>query len=400
MKISEKQLRKLIREVSSGEPVRVPLNIPLPADLMDIHKRMKMGGRGLYLVGGAVRDALLGKTPDDYDLATEADPDRVIKILQRDSTLRIDLTGKSFGVVRVKTPAGEEYEIATFRKDIGGGRRPDAVEWTGIEEDANRRDLTVNALYYDLETKEVVDFIGGIEDVKNGVIRTVGDPVERFDEDRLRILRVPRFAARMGSEIDKETVSAILEDNELIDVPPERIKEEVLKAIKQAVSVQDFFIKLEQLQLIPQIFPGLSISSGNIDDSSREPPVVLGQALIDNDSPKIKRALTKMAFSNAIVDQTDFLVNFSHITPQDAPILKKVFKRLKMQPEMLDSFAGAKTVEAFKKLVSSPPAADARELMAQGITGPALGKALASAESEAYTKFINEVRKLIREIIR
>jgi len=175
-------IRELVEATGDG-PVRQSFDIPIPKDLQDIHSRMKYAGRELYLVGGAVRDALMGKSPKDYDVATNASPEEVIKILQKDSKLKLDLTGKSFGVVRVKTPADGEYEIATFREDIGKGKGT-SVKFSTIENDVRRRDLTINALFYDMDSGEVVDYVGGIKDIEDGVIRAVGEPGQRFDEDR------------------------------------------------------------------------------------------------------------------------------------------------------------------------------------------------------------------------
>ena len=175
MRIKRSQLKKIIREAVGEEPIRKSLVIPIPKDLTNIHSRIKSAGRGLFLVGGAVRDALMGKSPKDYDVATNASPEEIIKILQRDTRLKLDLTGKQFGVVRVKTPEDGEYEIATFREDIGKGKAT-KVKFSTIEADVQRRDLTINALFYDMDSSEVVDYVGGIKDIENGVIRAVGEP--------------------------------------------------------------------------------------------------------------------------------------------------------------------------------------------------------------------------------
>ena len=212
------EIRKILSEsfLTEGE-IRLKFDIPLPKDIYKIKDVIKNAGYKLYVVGGAVRDALLGKTPKDFDLATDALPDTIQNLLKPFyKTLE---TGKSFGVINVITPS-DEYEIATFRKDIGKGRKPDAVEFTTIDQDVLRRDLTINALFYDIDTSEVVDLVGGIEDLKNGVVRTVGSPEERFDEDRLRILRAIRFAARFGSDLDAATDAALKKDSNLNGVSP------------------------------------------------------------------------------------------------------------------------------------------------------------------------------------
>ena len=156
-----------------NESKKLKLNVP--SDIKKIHKLFKKSGKKLFVVGGAVRDAILGKNPKDFDLATDAKPDEVLKIA-KDGGLKTVEVGKQFGVVIVGG-----HEIATFRKDIGKGRRPSAVDYTDIEGDVKRRDLTINALFYDMDRGNIVDLVGGIADLKKKKIRTVGKGSERFD---------------------------------------------------------------------------------------------------------------------------------------------------------------------------------------------------------------------------
>ena len=156
------------------------LKLNIPSDIKKIYKLFKKNRKQLFIVGGAVRDAILGKSPKDFDLATDAKPDEVEAIAKQGKFKTVDV-GKSFGVVIVNG-----HEIATFRKDIGKGRRPDSVDYTDIQGDVKRRDLTINALFYDIGKGTIVDLVGGIADLKKKKIRTVGNPDERFDEDPLR----------------------------------------------------------------------------------------------------------------------------------------------------------------------------------------------------------------------
>ena len=156
---------------------------------------LREGGHQAYFAGGCVRDALLGQRPKDYDIATDATPERVAALFRRTV-----LVGAAFGVVKVLL-GRREYEVATFRTEgqYTDGRRPDAVAYaTDPEEDVRRRDFTVNALLMDPRDDRVVDYVGGQADLQVGVISAVGDPIERFHEDRLRMLRAVRFAARLG----------------------------------------------------------------------------------------------------------------------------------------------------------------------------------------------------------
>jgi tRNA nucleotidyltransferase/poly(A) polymerase len=402
--LAESLLRDYIKEATESEsgPVRMPYDIPVPADLKNISDGFKAEGHELYIVGGAVRDALLNKTPKDYDLATGAPPEAVIDIVSRDPDSKVDLTGKSFGVVRVLTTDGNEYEIATFRKDIGSGRRPDAVEFTTIEDDVKRRDLTINALFYDMDAGEVVDYVGGIQDIKSGVVKAVGNPYERFQEDKLRILRAVRFAGRMGSDLDPETAAAIMEDNDLTEVSPERIRDELIKGLTSTRDVGHFLGLLDSLDLYPQIFPGLRVNpaAAAVKDVSAQ----LSLLLSDNDPEQVRSVLKGMKYTNDEVDAVAFMLKFPGITKEIAPAAKKEFIRLKMDPNQLQEFAGAlgvtqKSIDAFLEFATAPPAVSPKDLMAQGLKGPEIGLAMRDAESEAYARMLIELRQYIRGLL-
>ena len=393
-------MRRSLLEILDMGPIKKPLHIPVPDDLPPIADAFAAAGEELYIVGGAVRDALLGKTPKDYDLVTGAEPDRVIEIVSQDPSHRIDLTGKAFGVVRVRTEDGEEYEIATFRRDVGEGRRPDSVEFTTIEDDVKRRDLTINALFYDLTTGEVVDYVGGIADVENGVVRAVGDPTQRFREDKLRILRAVRFAARLGSDLDPATAEAIKRDNDLSGVSPERIRDEFAKAVSSAQDGQHLLSLIGELKLWPQIFPGLEVAASNPASKSFDVQVAL--LLWGNDPYKVMKVLQKMKYTSDEIGLVRFLLDFPAITSSSAPKLKKEFKRLRVDPTKLQEFALAvgapeKLVQGFLVFAQSPPAARPQDLMAQGLKGPEIGLAMDAADSDVFRSLTESFNRMLRE---
>src|ERR1700683_3829847 len=208
----------------------------------DICRKLREAGYQAFLVGGCVRDILLGHEPADYDVCTDATPEQVLRVFPRSLTV-----GAKFGVVIVvedsqadalqagagsaSDPAAPiQVEVATFRSDVGysDGRHPDSVVLaTTPEQDVKRRDFTINALLMNPETNEVLDFVGGREDLRAGVIRAIGDPVERFREDKLRMVRAVRFASRLRYEIEPKTFRAIQElAPEIGQVSPERRSEE------------------------------------------------------------------------------------------------------------------------------------------------------------------------------
>jgi poly(A) polymerase len=166
---------------------------------------LKDAGYDAYLAGGCVRDRLLGKEPKDFDVATSAKPRELADIFHN-----TQLVGEAFGVVLVRL-MGCHIEVATFRTEWGytDGRRPDGVSFTDAEHDAQRRDFTINGLFEDPLENKIIDYVGGQEDLKDGIIRAIGDPDRRFNEDYLRLLRAIRFAARMDFEIETRTARAI-----------------------------------------------------------------------------------------------------------------------------------------------------------------------------------------------
>jgi len=196
---------------------------------VEVCEKLQEAGHQAVFAGGCVRDFLLGVEPTDIDIATSATPDQVEALFPK--TVAV---GKSFGVIRVIHDE-EEFEVATFRKDSkeGDGRRPDSVEFSSMEEDAKRRDLTINAIFFDPISDKFHDFVNGQRDLHHKIICMVGDPAERIKEDKLRILRVIRFAARYkGAVIESETGQAVLEHaKEVLEVSHERIGDELTKIL-------------------------------------------------------------------------------------------------------------------------------------------------------------------------
>ncbi|HOK39667.1 MAG TPA: CCA tRNA nucleotidyltransferase [bacterium] len=216
-----------------------------------IIKKLQKKGFEAYFAGGCVRDFLLKKKFKDIDIATNATPDDVKKIFKK--TIEV---GKQFGVVKL-IYYGNEYEITTFRKDINyfDGRHPEKIEFCGIEEDAKRRDFTINALYYDVNKNKVLDFVNGVADLKNKIIRAVGAPDERFQEDKLRIIRAIRFAIRLNFKIEKKTYQSIKKfANKIREVSFERIREE-LKLILTNKGADEAIRLISKTGILKEILP-------------------------------------------------------------------------------------------------------------------------------------------------
>ena len=216
-----------------------------------IYHTLRQKGYKAFLAGGCVRDALLGRLANDLDIATDATPDQIEALFPK--TVNV---GKSFGVMRV-LEKGEDIEVATFRTDgdYKDGRHPDGVTFSSPEEDALRRDFTINALFYDLEKKEILDFVGGQEDLSKEIIRTVGAAEKRFNEDHLRLLRAVRFTSQLNFKIDANTLTAIQNMNgQVKTVSGERLRDEWVKLLK-GVHVETGLEVAVQSGMMKVLFP-------------------------------------------------------------------------------------------------------------------------------------------------
>ena len=210
----------------------------------EIVERLQKAGFAAFWVGGCVRDFLLGREPDDFDIATDAKPEQVEKLFKR--TVAV---GRKFGVMIV-VEGGHQFQVATFRAeaDYQDGRRPEKIIFANAEADASRRDFTVNGLFYDPLTKKIHDWVGGEKDLRAKIIRTIGKPEERFGEDHLRLLRAVRFAAQLNFEIEPKTFAAVKKLAPKIKlISAERIRDELLKLFASPIS--------QTLALTPTLSP-------------------------------------------------------------------------------------------------------------------------------------------------
>jgi poly(A) polymerase len=200
---------------------------------IDVVRRLREAGFQALWAGGCVRDELLGHLPKDYDVATDARPEQVQKLFRR--TVAV---GAAFGVIEVLGPRVHDetlnVQVATFRTDVhySDGRHPDAVQFSSAEEDAKRRDFTINGMFFDPLADTLIDYVGGREDLQNRVLRAIGDPATRFTEDKLRLLRAIRFATRFELSIEPATEAAVRTMAEQITiVSAERIADELRKLL-------------------------------------------------------------------------------------------------------------------------------------------------------------------------
>jgi poly(A) polymerase len=226
---------------------------------IDVVQRLRNAGHEAYWAGGCVRDEVLGLIPADYDVATDARPEQVRKLFHR--TVEV---GEAFGVIEVLGPRLHKIQVATFRTDVSysDGRRPDSVVYCSAEEDAKRRDFTINGMFFDPLENRLIDYVGGQADLKAKVLRAIGNPVDRFAEDKLRMLRAVRMATRFDLTIDPATAEAIrMMAGEIIVVSHERIADELHKMLVHRRRAQGLRL-MDDLRLIQPILPELEEMKG------------------------------------------------------------------------------------------------------------------------------------------
>ncbi len=362
----------------------------LHKDILTISNIFKENGKKLFIIGGSVRDHILGKEPKDFDLATDALPNEVEEMMKPHfKTLDI---GKAFGVIVVLTPSfSEGLEIATFRSDGGPGRRPNSVTFSNIETDVNRRDFTINALFYNIETDEIIDFVGGKDDLEAKLVKTVGDADLRFSEDELRKLRAIRFSSKNDFRMHKTVFDSIQNNNSLNNVSSERIRDEFLKMIENEETCEKSIKLIQELNLFPQIFPELEVSFKNFKFDSKE--VVIASLLKTNDIEKIKIILNKLSYTKEEISSICFLVSLFEFKPENIFEFKK--KRNILVHLSDDSviefckrnFLNMKLIQNF---LSFQLTVTGQELLNKGYTGVAIGHLQKSKEVINFKKLISK----------
>lgn len=383
---------------------RINREIPLPDDVIQFAQLFSDAGKEMYVVGGAIRDFLQGNKPKDFDIVTNASPEESKNILS--SKFRVsDEQGKNFAVIRVFTKDEPEgYEIASFRKDIAGGRdtkgddqKVEIGEHITIEDDVKRRDLTINSLFYDINKKEIVDLVGGIDDIETGNIRAVGNPEERFKEDRLRILRVFRFVARVNGKIDELTSEAIKKDNRLKgvsskeDVSQERIIDELQKSYSQAKSYDFYLNLLTEYNMWEQIFPSAKINTKIV--TSQNYITYLANLFKEEDTTKLEKKLVEQfKFDSASAMKIVFLVKLLELKPENVMELFTLKTRSKCDDVVIIDWIAVNNKNGekiFTKFLEFKPTVDAQEIIKMGLKGKEIGDKIKELEASNFSKMMN-----------
>lgn len=382
---------------------KISTEIPLPNDIIDISNAYIKAGKDIFLVGGAVRDFIQGIEPKDYDLVTNALPNESKEIL-KDFKVS-DEQGKNFGVLRVYTKDKPEgYEIASYRRDISGGRDTKGddqkVEMGGdvtIEDDCNRRDLTMNALFYDIKNKQIVDLVGGVDDIKNGIVRAVGDASQRFIEDRLRICRIFRFASRTGGEIDSKTAQAIRNDNRLKgvgskdDVSQERVWEEMKKAWEQAKDYNNYLDFFTKYDMWGEVFPGSNINTDLVE--SKDFVVVIANLFKKEKLGALRigtnlenKLVQDYKMESDLAKKVVFLISFLNFRPEDVFDFYKKKQQSGIDDSTILEWLDVNNIndEWMIKFVNYKPTVSSQELMDKGFKGAELGREIKRIEVDKF----------------
>ena len=276
--------------------------IELPGNVRFILHMLREAGHEAYVVGGCVRDSIMGRKPHDWDICTSAKPEQVIEIFNH---YKVIPTGLKHGTVTIMKN-DKPYEITTYRVDgeYDDARHPKDVTFTtSLEEDLSRRDFTMNALAYN-NNNDLVDLFGGVNDIKNGIVCCVGNPRERFSEDALRIMRALRFATRFGFKIEENTFAAMKEKKSLLSkISAERINSELTQIIMcEAEDVARILYKAEDILF--ELFPALRENDGsyinNILHSNKIKSVRLA-LLFDFPEEQLKDILTNLRYDNETI---------------------------------------------------------------------------------------------------
>ena len=310
-----------------------------PDSAIEIVRELRRHGHEAYLVGGCVRDMVMRIEPADYDIATSAHPETIMRIFPRTEGI-----GAQFGVVLV-IHRGHPFEVATFRSDQAyvDGRRPTGVVFTDAEQDVLRRDFTINGLLYDPIAGRVIDYVHGQEDIDAKIVRAIGDPHARFEEDKLRILRAIRFGARLGYTIEQNTWAAVgAMAPKIHQVSLERIREELTRILTEGQAARGFRM-LEESGLRTEVLPEL-VWTDHLEKSlallraGSDPDFAMGVLLHEIPVADVQSIAERLKFSRAEMHHMVALVEnfprFSQVRQMPVSGLKRFFRLDRFQDHL------------------------------------------------------------------
>lgn len=387
------------------------IDMELPNEVIWLSDVFNKAGAELYVVGGAVRDAVArifhghDNYTEDHDLVTNLKPDEVIRLLETKKglpgspSISFKEVGKAFGIVLVQLN-DQQYEIATFREDskTSDGRRPDYVTFSTIDKDAERRDLTINALYYDLASRAVLDFVGGLNDIRGNYIRFVGEAKERIYEDKLRVMRFARFHNKVNGNVDaiskdtRKVIRACDLREKYSAISDERIREEFLKGANPGTKLIDYLVILEDLGLLKQVFPGMETTT-NIKHSMLSVEGIVAQILRRNEPKFVREQLLRIKWTKEEVESISFLIGVPDFTAEQIVDFKIKRSRTDLSDAEIVCYAIAYcnnngNNEGMKLIIDmlnfEYPSVVSFDVISQGFEGKALGVEIKRRETENF----------------
>lgn len=371
------------------ESMSSDISSQIPKSIFDLNFMFKESDKELYLVGGSVRDHLIGKKIKDFDLTTNATPDEILKIIG--DKYKTNLLGESFGVIVVYTnDQPEGIEIATFRSDIYDGklgqtRNPD-IQFSTIDEDVKRRDLSINGLFYDIENKKIIDLVGGIDDIKNKMVRMIGDPDLRIKEDPLRILRCIRFAYRYDFEIHGETVKSIKSNKESLNIiTRERIWEEIKKAHSYNKDFINYLNLISELDIWHNIFLGSKINEKHLKTNTIE--IIVANLFRNENINSLENKLVQSyKIPLDLTRKSIFLINFLNFKPEDVFDIYKKKIQCGIDDQIISGWLIINNISDkwHHKFLRYKPSVSSTDLMSMGFKGAELGKEIKRLEIEKF----------------
>ena len=411
-------------------PTMISAHIPVGTNIRLLSQALKQGDPAVevYVVGGAVRDFLFHKNhgsgsnykPKDIDLTTNLSEEEILHRLRiQNISVKEKESVDTFGVVFAYVN-GENYEVAPFRKDIGGsdGRRPDSVERGTIEEDAMRRDLTINNLYYDFDKDQILDFNPGgqgIKDIQDKTVRCVGDPNQRFAEDKLRVLRLVRFFSRFNpgaikDNLDAVHLRAIESFKDLQGITSERIETEFIGGIRQSQNTAGYLKSLADLDLFPRMFQNLTVDIDGITKIRNLKNVKAILAWLLRNNPNLDKSLNQLKYPSDVFESVQFLINAMNFSPKSAFAMvrhrdKRLLKgNVALEQGEIDAHNQLVIAETKQDLTDlahltdsfivmmrllhlstyQPPKIDTMALMKQGLKGPQIGQEQVRITADHY----------------
>ncbi len=398
-----------------------PHNNMKPDAAIAVVRELRGHGHEAYLVGGCVRDMVMGIEPADYDVATSALPEQIMKVFPRTEGI-----GAQFGVVLV-IYQGHPFEVATFRSDEAyiDGRRPSRVFFTDAKQDVLRRDFTINGLLYDPIEKRVIDYVHGQEDIQAKLVRAIGDPRARFEEDKLRVLRAVRFGAKLGYTIEPATWEAVRAmASSIHQVSSERIRKELLRILTEGQAARGFHM-LESSGLRAEILPEIEFT----DHLQRclamlqpgiERDFAMGVLLHETPISQVRDVVERLKFSRAqmhhIVALVENFPQFYKVRKMSISSLKRFFRLVRFENHLelarLHGVAAGEKLEEYgyacrkhqewtEADIAPKPLISGEDLIALGFEpGPRFKEILTRVEDEQlegqlvdHTQALNFVRR-------